>query len=148
MYNCILAPLDGSKLSECILNHVKTIAKGCRVQQVILLRVVEPTIRISESSEEQYQAARESTLESAREYLGRVAEQLQQEGINTVVEVIEGAPSEKILEYLKIHSVDLIIMGTHGRTGVARLVMGSVAEKVARQSGVPVLLAVPAGFRE
>jgi nucleotide-binding universal stress UspA family protein len=143
MYKRILAPLDGSKLSECILSHVQAIAKGCSVPEVILLRVVEPMPQVSESSYEKVQAFKERNFEASRKYMNPIAEQLKKEGVSATVDVIEGTPVEKILDYIKTHNIDLVIMATHGRSGVARLMMGSVADKVLRQSGVPVLVVAP-----
>lgn len=53
--------------------------------------------------------------------------------------IVEGNPHEEILEYVSEHDIDMVVMGTHGRTGIDRVVMGSVAERVVRQSPVPVL---------
>lgn len=56
-----------------------------------------------------------------------------------LTEVVEGNPHEKILEYVSEHDIDMVVMGTHGRTGLDRALMGSVAERVVRRSPVPVL---------
>lgn len=60
-------------------------------------------------------------------------------GLTVVTEIGEGNPHEEILEYVSEHDIDMIIVGTHGRTGFDRAVMGSVAERVVRRSPVPVL---------
>jgi universal stress protein A len=148
MYKRILAPLDGSRISEHIVRHVKAIAKGCNVPDVILLRVLEPMTPISESSEEKIQARKKRGFEAARKNLSLIVEELQKEGISPTIDVIEGTPADEILDYIKTKNIDLVIMGTHGRSGVARLMMGSVAEKVVRQSGAPVLVVSPPGFRK
>jgi nucleotide-binding universal stress UspA family protein len=62
-----------------------------------------------------------------------------QAGLTVVTETVEGNPYEEILEYASKRGIDMIIMGTHGRTGLDRVVMGSVAERVVRRSPVPVL---------
>jgi len=62
-----------------------------------------------------------------------------QAGLTVVTEIVEGNPHEEILNYVTEHGIDMIIMGTHGRTGLDRVVMGSVAERVVRRSPVPVL---------
>lgn len=62
-----------------------------------------------------------------------------QAGLTVVIEIVEGNPHEEILEYVSEHGIDMVIMGTHGRTGLDRVVMGSVAERVVRRSPVPVL---------
>ncbi|MEF8863154.1 MAG: universal stress protein [Haloarculaceae archaeon] len=60
-------------------------------------------------------------------------------GLTVVTEIVEGDPHGEILEYVSEHDIDLVVMGTHGRTGTDRIVMRSVAERVVRRSPVPVL---------
>jgi nucleotide-binding universal stress UspA family protein len=64
-----------------------------------------------------------------------------------VTENAEGNPHEEILEYVSEHGIDVVVVGSHGRSGIDRLVVGSVAERVVRLSPVPVLT-VPAGDRD
>lgn len=61
-------------------------------------------------------------------------------GKNLVTAALDGSPTEKILEYSKDHGIDLIILGTHGRTGLSHVLMGSVAEQIVRQAKCPVLV--------
>nr|WP_256421809.1 universal stress protein [Halobellus rarus] len=62
-----------------------------------------------------------------------------QAGLTVVTEIVDGNPHEEILDYVSEYGIDMVIMGTHGRTGLDRVVIGSVAERVVRQSPVPVL---------
>lgn len=62
-------------------------------------------------------------------------------------EVIQGAPFLEIIRYAKKHEIDLIVMGTHGRGGLAHVLLGSVAEKVVRKAGCPVLTIRPEGHQ-
>jgi len=62
-----------------------------------------------------------------------------QDGLTVVTDIVEGNPHEEILDYVTEHGIDMVIMGTHGRTGLDRVVMGSVAERVVRRSPIPVL---------
>ena len=146
MYKKILVPLDGSELSEAVLNHVITIATSCQVPEVALIRVREPldnSVRIAldaEIAEELDQAYNDE----AASYLKRIAKKLEKKGVGVKVEVLEGNPAEEIIKYSKSNEVDLIVMSTHGRSGFSRLVFGSVADKVLRQTEVPILLR-PAG---
>ena len=73
-----------------------------------------------------------------------MAATLKQKGITAKIEVLSGKPAEEIIKYSKDNNVDLIVMSTHGRSGFSRIVFGSVADKVLRQSEVPLLLR-PAG---
>ena len=146
MYKKVLVPLDGSKLSESILSHVVAIATGCQVPEVILLRVREPldssvrAVLDPEIADELDQAYYDESVG----YLNKVSKKLAKKGVAVGVEVLAGNPAEEIIKYADSKRVDLIIMSTHGRSGFSRLVFGSVADKVIRQTTKPVLLK-PAG---
>ena len=142
MYKKILVPLDGSELSESVLDHVITIATSCRVPEVVLLRVREPLddmVKVALDPE----IAREldqSYHDEFANYLKGIATTLKKKKINTKVEVLAGNPAKEILEYSRQNNVDLIIMSTHGRSGVSSIVFGSVANKIIRQTEIPVLI--------
>jgi nucleotide-binding universal stress UspA family protein len=148
MYKKILVPLDGSDLSEAVLDHVAAIAKGCQVPEVILIRVREPldnSVRATldpEIAEELDQAYNDE----AASYLKKIASKLDKKSVSVKIEVLEGNPAEEIIKYSKENKIDLIVMSTHGRSGFSRLVFGSVANKVLRQTEVPILLR-PAGHK-
>jgi nucleotide-binding universal stress UspA family protein len=142
VYRKILVPLDGSALSESVLEHVVAIASGCKVPEVVLMRVrqsldetVTNTIdfEIASKLDEAYQ-------EEAVNNLEQVATGLKEKGLLANTIVLTGKPAEEILNYAQSSGVDLIIMSTHGRSGVSRWVLGSVADKVVRHSTVPVLI--------
>ena len=155
MYKKILVPLDGSEFSECSLEHVKAIATGCQVPEVVLLRVVEPVIPYVEAGSQQMaeQIAKELATaekrarEEAENYLAKAVAKLKKEGIAARPTVVRGKPAEKILDYTNKNQVDLIIMSTHGRAGISRWAMGSVTDRVLRHSTIPVLIASPPGCR-
>ena len=143
MYKKILVPLDGSDLAECALAHVKAIASGCYVPEVVLLGVHEPLptdgimyAQLGDGWQDEFRKKRHS---GTKQYLDNVAADLRNSGINVFTEVVEGTPAEAILDYAKKKNVDLIIMSTHGRSGVVRWAMGSVTDKVMRHAVVPVL---------
>ena len=148
MYKKILVPLDGSELSESVLNHVVTIATGCQVPEVVLTRVREPLDKSVMETLDAKIALQldEAYHDEAANYLENIATTLKQKGIAVKVEVLSGKPAEEILKYSQRSGVDLIIMSTHGRSGVSRWVFGSVADKVIRQTEIPVLIR-PAGHR-
>lgn len=151
MYQKILAPLDGSELSECSLQHVKTIATGCQVPEVVLLRVVEPipaqdVAAYTEGGIDTTIILREAEA-GARQYISKLADDLNKAGLTVRGVVTIGSPADEIMDYAAENKVDLIIMSTHGRSGVTRWFMGSVADKVIRHSTVPVLVVSPAGCR-
>jgi len=82
-------------------------------------------------------------MQTAQQYLDRIATGIQAEGLQVQTEVFIGSPARSILDYARDHAVDLIALETHGRSGAARLVRGSVADKIVRGAGVPVLLHRP-----
>ncbi|MBT9133183.1 MAG: TRAP-T-associated universal stress protein TeaD [Firmicutes bacterium] len=147
MYKKILAPLDGSELSECSLEHVKAVATGCSVPEVILLRVTEPIVQCYEIGDDRYRDVENKAETADREYLSQVAADLKQEGIAAETIVVRGQAAEAILDYVKNNQVDLVIMSTHGRSGVSRWFLGSVAERVVRHCGAPVLVVSPIDCR-
>jgi len=150
MYKKILVPLDGSEFSECSLEHVRVIATGCKVPKVVLLRVLEPvpkdyrTIGISEGM---LHDADKKLMTEAEAYLTGIARNLKKECISTETTVVQGTAAEEILDYATKNKVDLIVMSTHGRSGVSRWTLGSVADRVLRHSSIPVLTASPSGCR-
>jgi nucleotide-binding universal stress UspA family protein len=146
MFKKILVPLDGSELSESALVHVFDIATDYSSLEVILLRVREPLdpnvigtldAKIAVELDEAYR-------EEAASYLDGIVEKLKEKGINARAEVLSGNPADEIIKYSQKNGIDLIIMSTRGRSGISRLVFGSVAEKVIRNSTVPVLIKPPA----
>ena len=84
----------------------------------------------------------EAQFEEAQEYLEHVAIRLRNEDVDVKTELHEGAPHEHIAEYAKQHSIEIIVMSTHGHGGVKRLIMGSTTDRVIR-SGEAVVLVVP-----
>lgn len=147
MYKKILAPLDGSEFSECSLEHVRAVATGCQVPEVVLLRVVEPIRQTYELGEDWRRDAEGKGQAEAKDYLAKVADDLKKGGVAAETAVVLGQPAEAILDYAKQNQVELIIMSTHGRSGVSRWAFGSVADRVLRHSVAPVLIVAPAPCR-
>jgi len=154
MYTKILAPLDGSDFSECTLGHVRAIATSCNVPEVVLLRVLEPLEGVYEKMSEHEKMSepwisemQDKAQAVAEDYLSELTDNLKKEGIAAEGVVVRGRAAEEILEYAKNNQVDLIIMSTHGRSGVSRWFIGSVADRVVRHCVAPVLLASPSSCR-
>jgi len=145
MYKKILVPLDGSELAECVLPHVESIAKGCGVQNVVFLRVVEPFhMPVSGVgagfSEEDMKRMNSENRAAAENYLIQLANRTKYDGVNVQTQVISGRAAESIADYATKNAIDLITIATHGRSGVSRWVWGSVADRVIRSACVPVLM--------
>jgi nucleotide-binding universal stress UspA family protein len=145
MFKKILAPLDGSALSEATLDYVAAIAGGCHVPEVILVRVrafIDP-LAIKSMPPKMVEQIEEASQREAETYLKEIVEKLNKKKITARGEVLVGNPAEEIIKYCRENGIDLIVMSTHGRSGVSRLVWGSVADKVFRSSHIPVLI-IPA----
>jgi nucleotide-binding universal stress UspA family protein len=152
MYQKIMVPLDGSELAECVLPHVEVIAKGCGVAEVIFARVVEPamlpigaltdggtmfTEADAERTRKQIDASNKS---AAKNYLAELMSRVKLDKVKIKTEVLDGKAAEELAEYATKNNVDLIIIATHGRSGISRWVWGSVADRLLRSACVPVLM--------
>ena len=144
MYQKIMVPLDGSALAECVLPHVESIAKGCGASSVVFVRVVEPIYLPTGSdfafSDKELQQMRSEQIAAAQDYLKKWVDRLKYNSTNFQSEVIEGRPADSLVEYAEKNNVDLIVIATHGRSGVSRWVWGSVADRILRSACVPVLM--------
>ena len=134
MYKKILVTLDGSETAEEILPHIQALSGSDG--EVHLLRVaMAHTLPGVDPTDAQAKVVREG-----EEYLKAVEDRLKQTGIKAESHVRYGHPAEEILDHIEHRDVDLIAMTTHGRSGVGRWLMGSVAEKVVRSCPIPVLV--------
>jgi nucleotide-binding universal stress UspA family protein len=137
----ILVPLDGSPLAEQILPTVTVVARALDAK-LILFRV--PIAQVSSwVTGEPYlpmMGILETAEEAAQAYLSAVARRLGKEGLDVTVAMSIGAVADCIIEYAETHDIDLITMCTHGRTGLARWALGSVADRVLRAGSTPILL--------
>lgn len=143
MYKKILVPLDGSELAEKALSHARELAKAGN-SQIILLEVIDttniypvPGVAGPIVGVPMYY---EDIAQQEKQYLEKQAEPLRAEGIDTDTVVEEGSPASEVCDFAERTGVDIIVMSTHGRSGINRWVYGSVADRVLRGARVPVLL--------
>lgn len=147
MYRKMLVPLDGSQLAEVVFPYAKELA-GRLDLEIILLHVYSPAERESGAMHRAYiDRVTDIIRRQSEEVEGRMGVQPEKKAVQVQGEVAEGYPAEEILRYADKNDVDLILIATHGRSGVRRWAMGSVADKVLRASKVPVWLA-RAGIHE
>ena len=143
MYQKILVPLDGSELAECVLPHVEAIARGCQVKSMVFIRVVEPFHQPAGDyvfdAEEMQRIDAQQKL-AADDYLKKVLSKMDQSGPAVKTEAIFGRPAEILADYAAKNQFDLIVIATHGRSGVSRWIWGSVADRILRSACVPVLM--------
>ncbi len=145
MYQKILVPLDGSELAECVLAHIDALARGCQVRDIIFVRAVEiyqyPTYggEITITPDEVHAINVQNKL-AAESYLKQIVDGFKYENINIRWEVLIGKPAEILADYATKNHADLILIATHGRSGVSRWAWGSVADRLLRSACVPVLM--------
>ena len=131
----ILVPLDGSLLAESALKPAVELARE-KHAKLVLMRAAEAHTTVTDPGEAQVAAVRE-----ADEYLTRVRARVLEGGVAAVEAAVwYGPPTEAIAEAASYRSADLIVMSSHGRGGLGRLVLGSVAEGVLRATRTPILL--------
>lgn len=143
-WKTILVPHD---FSSCA-NHAAALARDVARShgaRLVLLHVadlplgLDPDAAVQPADGGPPVPARDAVTRTAREHLDDLAERLRKEGLVVTVALAVGSVVDEILATAQRERADLIVMGTHGRTGVAKLVIGSVAEKVVRHAAVPVL---------
>lgn len=131
----ILYPTDGSKTARAALEFAIDITKA-QEGKIIVLSVAE---RVGYLGVE-YKEMEESLLKFARDFAHQAAEEIKRRGVETEERVELGKPADIIVETARKEGVHAIVMGTHGWTGLARAIIGSVADRVIRHAPCPVIL--------
>jgi nucleotide-binding universal stress UspA family protein len=135
----ILVPLDGSILAESALAPAVDLAREHGAKLVLLRAAEAHALPMADPTEAQVQAVR-----AAEDYLAGARGRVTQAGVADVENSVwYGQPAEAIVEAAHFRGADLIVMSSHGRSGLGRLVLGSVAETVQRATRVPILLIRP-----
>ena len=143
MFNKILVPLDGSELAECVFPYVEDIAKlrNSRVEAAFVVEHYEmPFHGGVVFDEDNLKEIERSAKKGAEQYMRTVKKRLFSKGIDINTVVLEGKIADTLVDYASNNGFDLIVMATHGRSGLARWVVGSVADKILHCSTVPALL--------
>ena len=141
-----MVPLDGSELAECVLPHVQAITSGCKIATVVFVRVVDPAklsailpaqgeLGYQEKNRHELQLQRKKTAE---DYLKKIVQDTAIENAETHYEVLEGKVAETLADWAEKNKVDLIIIASHGRSGIGRWVTGSVADRILHSVHAPV----------
>ena len=136
MYDSILLPTDGSPAAAAAREHAFDLAERYTAT-VHVLYVIDGAMYAS------LEAGSDVVLDSLQKEGERAIETIEEmgdeRGVPIRTEIAHGSPHGQILEYVTDHDIDLIVMGTHGRTGLNRYLLGSVTERVVRSADVPVL---------
>lgn len=149
----MLVPLDGSKLAESVLPHVEALAKqrGTELVNVVLLSVFEeppvnadyPEASMNLTWNEHVKRIREYFKQEAERYLMGVQKRLTSAGLKVGSEVLMGNPADEIISYAHKNHPNLVVMTTHGRSGIVRWAYGSVADKVLHGVSSPIFMVRP-----
>ena len=145
MYHKILLPTDGSKFAEKAAEHAIWIASRSGAE-IIVLNVIETSSLVGLPAEDLIVRIKEMLKEEGRRSLERISEmvteeekELKIEDIQITLKTEEGSPADAILKTVEKEDVDLVVMGTSGKHGLDRFLLGSVTEKVVRSAKCPVL---------
>ena len=149
MYDKILVPLDGSEFAERVIPRIEPLAEKLGSALVLLqvttaietlIAEITPGIAGSGGVAVDPTPIMEAEQASAAEYLDALAVRLRAKGFKVEVDHPTGRAARAIIESARVHGADLIAMTTHGRSGLGRMVFGSVAEEVLRHALCPVLV--------
>lgn len=168
MFGTVLVTLDGSRLSEAALDVAVRLVAGTETQIILLsvgdplpefdtevLNLEQPTPELNEAPGDLLLLPREARAIDQRarlyeqrrnelmRYLTPHLERLQEQGLRVSAAVAFGDAAASIIRFARTHDIDVIVMATHGRTGLAHLLYGSVAERVVASGVAPVLLVRP-----
>lgn len=144
-YKKILVPVDGSDWAERAIPHASQIARNHNAELVLLTAYQKPM----HEYQDQMALANVTPIsdqirDRARNYMQGLRNQLRIEGVNASYVIVEGRPpAETICDFVDDEGIDLVVMSTHGRTGLARFLFGSVTQKVLQTVRVPVMLIHP-----
>jgi len=136
MYEDILVPTDGSPAADSAIEHAVNVAERYDATIHALYVVDDSAYATLDAGSETVVEALESEGEEA---VGRIATAARDAGIDAVTTVTTGVAYRTILDHVANDGIDLVAMGTHGRRGLDRYLLGSVTERVVRTSDVPVL---------
>ena len=148
MYTKILVPMDGSEIAECVLPTVEWFTEVSNVKEIVIVRVVEP-LHMRDDLErhirpDERHRIEEDSQKLAETYCQEICNKLKNNKVTITGKILTGKAAEAITEHVaKDKEIDLIIMATHGRSEVGKLLRGSTADLVIHDAVVPVLLVTP-----
>ena len=138
MYENILVPTDGSKGAKRGAEHAIDLAKRYDAT-VHVLYVLDERIHGGTPALSSDEVFFEKLEDDGRDVLAKISSEVEYAGLDATTSCVRGVPYEKILEYADENDVDLIAMGTSGRSGLDRYLLGSTTAKTVRRSEIPVL---------
>ena len=146
--NQILVPTDFSDNAQHAVDYAVDLAKRCSAKLHLLHTPVVPTYLLMDLSYSPGPEAVTRILNDSQEALDAQAKAIADAGVELFTAIREGTVHEVIRDYAKEHDVDLVVVGTHGRTGVSKLMYGSVTERVIKTVHTPILVVPPGGHEK
>lgn len=141
----ILVPTDFSENAQHALDYAVVLAKQCSAKLHLLHTPVVPTYLLMDLSYSPGPEAVTRILNESQDSLDAQAKGVAESGVEYYTAIREGTVHEVIRDYAKEHDVDLVVLGTHGRTGVSKLMYGSVTERVIKTVHTPIIVVPPGG---
>ncbi|MDZ7689163.1 MAG: universal stress protein [Halobacteriales archaeon] len=138
MYENVLVPTDGSEGTDAAVEHALDIAKKYDAT-VHVIYVVNTSAYSTLPADSNWESITAALEDEGKQATSEIVERMSDEGVDAVPSIEEGIPHKTILSYADENDIDLIVMGTHGKSGLDRLLLGSVTEKVVRKAEIPVL---------
>jgi nucleotide-binding universal stress UspA family protein len=144
MYDKILVPLDGSKLAECALSHAESLARMYR-STLILLSVVSPPTNVGQTPADMnlFQETLDARRDAAQRYLKALQGQFAEKKIEAVSRIGMEPVVGEIIDTADRENADLVVLASHGRSGLERVFFGSVASGVLNRIERPLLIIRP-----
>jgi nucleotide-binding universal stress UspA family protein len=140
MYKKILFPTDFSDVATKAVKYIKQL-KGAGAQEVILLHVIdEKELMVLSRAPDQYMNIMEAMKKEVAAEMATVVTELKSEGFHVKPELRTGNPFKVIMETAADEKVSIIVLGSHGKSNISEMLMGSISENVIRHSTVPLLV--------
>ncbi|MFA5078937.1 MAG: universal stress protein, partial [Dehalococcoidia bacterium] len=143
VFKRILAPLDGSETGGAAMHDAEALALKSGASMVLVHVLPAPHAVEARWLGPEFSEFVKAMHDAGQKYLDKVEARLSARGINVQVRIVSGDPAGKIIEVAREEKADLIAMSTHGRSGIARWVLGSVADKILHESKIPMWLVRP-----
>ena len=148
MFKQIIVPIDGSECAAKALEVAGVLAEEQGATCTVCMAVdIVQAVALGFATPELVNGWLKTVHDQAETTVLEAAARLRAQGVQVKTEIVEGNPTDAILQIAKKHRGDLIVMGSHGRTGLRRLFLGSVAEAVLRSADIPVLIVRQTGVK-
>ncbi|MBN1376574.1 MAG: universal stress protein [Dehalococcoidia bacterium] len=139
----ILVPLDGSDTGEAALHDAESIALKTGASMVLLHVIPEPHMIEVRMLGSEFSDIVKAMHDAGEKYLAKVNKRLNEKGIDVTAKILSGDPAARIVDQARHEKADLLAISTHGRSGIARWVLGSVADKILHESKIPMWMVRP-----